>query len=287
MRYKITRISAFLILLLGCLAFLAKPSVFAQTPGNEKRRVKDFGSSLNSKKEKNKSEKTAANDGNASEAEEDVIKVETTLVRTEVLVVDKKGKAILGLKPSDFVITEEGVPQEIGTFSLGDNMDVPKSIVLIIDYSGSQMPFIENSVGAAKVLIDKLNPKDRMAIVNDDVELVVDFTNDKQLLKKKLDSLKDKKSRTLSLSRMKLLIGRSLQFSALMATLNEMFDKDDVRPIVIFQSDGDEAFSITKPEENNTESSYTKLKEKLGIYFTVSDLFNRIEKSRATRADFI
>lgn len=53
-------------------------------------------------------------------------------------------------------------------------INVPRTIVLIIDYSGSQLPFIKNSVAAAKVLVDKLGPKDLMAIVTDDVELLLD-----------------------------------------------------------------------------------------------------------------
>jgi len=35
-------------------------------------------------------------------------------------------------------------------------------------------------------------------------------------------------------------VGRSEQYSALMATLNEMFEQEDLRPIIIFQTDGDE-----------------------------------------------
>jgi hypothetical protein len=36
--------------------------------------------------------------------------------------------------------------------------------------------------------------------------------------------------------------GRSSQFSALMATVREMFTEEDIRPVVIFQTDGDELF---------------------------------------------
>src|SRR6185436_18419802 len=34
--------------------------------------------------------------------------------------------------------------------------------------------------------------------------------------------------------------GRSLQYDALMATLNELSDREEERPIVIFQTDGDQ-----------------------------------------------
>jgi VWFA-related protein len=115
---------------------------------------------------------------------------------------------------------------------------VPRSIVLILDYSGSMLPFIENSVEAAKTLVDRLSPRDRMALVTDDVELLVDFTADKAVLKEKLEGLK-RKATNRSQNAFKR-FGRSRQYSALMATLRELFDGEDVRPIVILQSDGDE-----------------------------------------------
>lgn len=257
----------FSICLIACAAIIAASPIFSQTPDTRERpTIKNFGKSLERKK-KNGSENNqpaAANSG-----DEDVIKVETNLVRSDVLVIDQRGRAISGLKKEDFVVTENDVPQEIGTFSLGDSADVPRSIVLIIDYSGSQLPFIKNSVEAAKVLVDKLNPRDRMAIVTDDVKLLAEFTDDKELLKKKLDSLvKEVKSGE---------IGKSLQYSALMATLNEMFDDEDIRPIIIFQTDGDQAFDILREDgqSNQPKTRYTTT-------FTIADLFGKIEKSRAT-----
>ena len=117
--------------------------------------------------------------------------------------------------------------------------------MLIIDYSGSQFPYIKNSVEAAGVLVDKLGPVDRMAIVTDDVELLVDFTNDKRELKKKLKTLLERSRGNeggfLGIGGTRRQFGKSAQYSALMATLKEAFDDEDQRPIIIFQTDGDEA----------------------------------------------
>jgi VWFA-related protein len=280
MNYK--NIFNLLLVFLLCSSFVLFSNTFiqAQSAPKEKPQLKDFGSSIKSTKNKNNKESDAHNtvkSKKGAQDTDDVIKIETKLVRTDVLVVNQQGKAILGLKATDFIVTENDVPQEIGTFSLGENVDVPKSIVLIMDYSGSQIPFIKNSVEAAKVLVDKLNPKDQMAIVTDDVELLVSFTNDKKILKKKLDDLKEKANIH---SGGKIRTGKSLQFSALFATLNEMFHEEDIRPMIIFQSDGDEIFSVTNP---NSESGYTtRLKSEIGIYFTTEELFSSIEKSRAT-----
>src|SRR5687768_6081296 len=231
--------------LLSVLVLLLPGLVLAQT--REKPNLKDFGSSLkNLKWDPQKNATREISHGSRSD-DEDVIKIETSLVVSEILVIDKQGRPVQGLKQSDFFITEEGAPQQVGHFLLGDNRSLPRSIVLIIDYSGSQLPYIQNSVDAANVLVDQLGPRDQMAIVTDDVELLVDFTNDKRELKKKLNKLLEKSYGhggsffPFGFGGVRKRFGKSAQYSALMATLKEAFDEEDQRPIVIFQTDGDEA----------------------------------------------
>src|SRR5688572_4272088 len=223
-----SRVLLSILLLLPGLAF-------AQT--REKPELKDFGSSLKKLKwdpQKNTTTETST----SSSEDDDVITIETSLVVSEILVLDKQGRPVQGLKQSDFLITEEGAPQQVGHFLLGDNRSLPRSIVLIIDYSGSQLPYIQNSVDAANVLVDKLGPLDRMAIVTDDVELLADFTNDKRELKKNLNKLIEKTRGAdgfLGFGGTSKRYGKSAQYSALMATLKEAFDDEDQRPLIIFQ----------------------------------------------------
>ena len=194
------------------------------------------------------------------------MRVDTDLVVCPVLVVDAQGRIVTGLTREDFIVKEDDKTQEIGSFSLGDSKDVPRSIVLVIDYGGSQVPYIKTSIEAAKTLVDKLNPRDRMAIVTDDVKLLVDFTSDKELLKQQLDGLKTK-----ALSG---LIGLSEQYDALMATLNELFNREDVRPIIIFQTDGDELGSLKGGEPLSLFSLPRK--------FSYQDILTATETSRVT-----
>src|ERR1700704_3126347 len=49
-------------------------------------------------------------------ADDDLIKVTSNLVNLDVIVKDKKGKAITDLKPADFTVFENGVPQKIQFF---------------------------------------------------------------------------------------------------------------------------------------------------------------------------
>lgn len=203
-----------------------------------------------------------------TDTEEDVVRVDTDLVIASVLVLDREGKIVTGLNKDDFVVKEDDALQEVASFSMGDSKNVPRSIVLIIDYSGSQRPYIKTSVDAARMLVDKLNPNDRMAVVTDDVSLLVDFTSDKDLLKSRLDGLKQ--------SALTGTLGASDQYDALMATLLELFDAEDVRPIVIFQTDGDQLEEL----KGGTPQPYNRysLPRKHGL----ADVLVATEKSRAT-----
>lgn len=220
-----------------------------------------FGSSLSlSPNERaRRAEKQAA-------GEDDVVRVDTDLVVAAVLVLDGEGKIVTGLSKEDFMVKEDDGVQEVASVSLGDSKDVPRSIVLIIDYSGSQLPYIQTSIEAAKMLVDKLNPKDRMAVVTDDVNLLVDFTSDKYLLKRRLENLK-----TNALSGA---LGASDQYDALLATMTELFSPEDARPIIIFQTDGDELELLKggSPQPYNAFS----LPRKFGL----EDILTATERSR-------
>lgn len=294
---QITRIS--LILFLALSVVVAAPAQTQQPP--KRKKLKDFGSSL--KRLKWNAEKNAAvqlpPEGVAVD-EDEVIRIETSLVSSELLVLDSRGLPVSGLTAADFSVKEDEVTQTVGHFLTGDNINVARSIVLIIDYSGSQLPYIKNSVKAAKVMVDKLGPKDLMAIVTDDVELHQEFTSDKKKLKNKLDLLYERtrfKSGLFGLLPRQR-VGLSKQYSALMATLNEAFDDEDVRPIIVFQTDGDEAYFLRNPvvrmtipdglkgddlrfAEQYLEFHREQL-EKKETQFSLYDLYRTVEKSRAT-----
>src|SRR5215216_6463308 len=140
-----------------------------------------------------------------------------------------------------------------------------------------------------------------MAIVTDDVELLVGFTNDKRDLKEALDSLIGKirgSKGLLGIGKKRQQFGRSAQFSALMATLNEAFDDEDQSPVIVFQTDGDEIEYLRNsvivhevppglpPELRREVQEQTEEKKKLqrGLMteFSLDDVYRAVEKSRAT-----
>jgi VWFA-related protein len=277
---------------------------------SEKPKLKDFGSSLKRLRwdeEKKAAVETKSRSGSPADSSAiEVVKVETSLVSSDLLVLDERGNAVNGLTANDFAVTEDGTPQKVGMFSSGDNVTVPRSIVLIIDYGCSQLPFVNASVAAAKIMVDKLSPNDRMAIVTDDIELLTDFTSNKQKLKEKLDQLRRRTSlrpadRNFVLDRFEnheAPFGRGFQYSALMAVLKEAFSEEDERPIIIFQTDGTEAALLRNPIAGPTVEPglppdlraqreanlkhFTGFKKRNPREFSMDDIYKATERSRAT-----
>lgn len=283
-------------------ALLCAPSL-GQSSDKKKTKQKDFGSSLKRLKwdPVNKEARETYRPANDASSDVDVIRFDTTLVAAGLLVTDRQGRPIRGLTADDFIITEDGVPQQVGHFFLGDNVNRPRSVVLIIDYSRSQFPYIKDSIEAAKVFVDKLGLRDRIAVVTDDVELLVEFTSDKALVKKRLDSLVERNKGSkgfLGIGDKHTHFGRSAQYSALMATLKEAFDSEDERPIIVFQTDGDELEYLRespivpvvpagvapelRAEFQEEVEERKKLQRASVTEFSLDDIFREIEKSRAT-----
>ena len=280
------RRSYFLTLYLYLIPLSVSALTFAEwIAPQEYDRAKSFGWSLRRNAKPPSTLERRNSDRRIELDEEQAVHLLATLVVFDLLVVDRLGRAVSGLKKDDFVLTEDGRRQEVSTFSLGNNNTLPMSLVLIIDYSGSQLPYINASIDAAKELVERLGPDDQMAIVTDDVSLLVDFTTDKNRLKSILESLRDKVA-----SRQ---LGLSCQFSALMATLKEMLNPERHRAVVIFQTDGDEVFRIqgrgeeielpphATPELKRVAKAEGQLRKSIKS-FSLDDMLYEAEKSQVT-----
>lgn len=207
---------------------------------------------------------------NKNQKDDDVIRIDTELAVFEVLVLDEKQRYVSGLTMDDFMVKEDGKKQTLSGFALGDGSTVPRSIILIIDHSGSQQPYLKNSVDAAKILVDKLKPQDRLALVTDDVKVLVEFTSNKSTLKITLEGLLEYGN-----------VGKSQQYTALLATLNDLVKKE-VRPIIIFQTDGDELGALMNGRRKEALKFTPPSKDDLPKDYSIDDLFNAAERSRVT-----
>jgi VWFA-related protein len=110
--------------------------------------------------------------------DDDPIRIDSSIVRLNVGVVDQKGRPILNLDKGNFEIFEDGVRQEITRF---EPTEAPFSVVVMLDMSGSTLGFRQVIKQSAFRFIDALSPKDRVAVVEfyDKINLRNDFTTDR------------------------------------------------------------------------------------------------------------
>jgi Ca-activated chloride channel homolog len=113
------------------------------------------------------------------------LKTETDLTLVNVTVTDPYGRLVTGLEQENFRVFEDGVEQEILTFS---SEDVPVSIGVIFDMSGSMADKIEKSRLAAVQFFRTANPQDEFFLVNfnDRAHLVSNFTTSVDELQNRL-----------------------------------------------------------------------------------------------------
>jgi VWFA-related protein len=99
------------------------------------------------------------------------------LVVLHASVTDKHGKLLTNLKQSAFKVFENGQPQQVKRFR---QEDVPVSLGIIIDDSGSMSNKRSRVEAAALALVRASNPQDEVFIVNfnDEWYLDVPFTDD-------------------------------------------------------------------------------------------------------------
>lgn len=103
-------------------------------------------------------------------------------------VVDDKQRLVTNLKKNDFTVFEDGQPQKITTFG---QADVPVSLGIIIDNSGSMRDKRPAVNQAAINLVKASNPQDEVFIVNFNEEpfLDQDFTNSIPLMQDALERI--------------------------------------------------------------------------------------------------
>jgi VWFA-related protein len=249
------------LIAISCAWVTLSASIVAQTPAGKSPQ---FGFSLKTPPGESKQTNSKSN----LPTPEDTIRIDTSLVVLDVTVTDAGGSNfITGLSKDDFQLVEDNQTQTVATLTLGDDAArLPRSIVLIFDRSDSELPYLESSIDAARTLVNQLKPSDEMAIVTDDIELASGFTKDKKKLKQTLDSLKK-----LTLTGFHT---RSMQFSALLATLRELIDTRTKRPIIILQTDGDEVLRLSasgqqRPSNYDMDTVYSEVEKSRTKIYTV------------------
>ncbi|MGI8787393.1 MAG: VWA domain-containing protein [Pyrinomonadaceae bacterium] len=196
---------------------------------------------------------------NASAQDDEIIKVDTSIVRLNVGVVDGRGRQITSLNKENFTVYEDGVKQNISRFS---PTVAPVSVVMILDMSGSTLGFRENIRQSAFRFVDALAPDDRVAVVEfyDKINLRNDFTTDR---KKIVESITDANGR-----------GKTQLYKALDFALGKLAGEGDRRKAIIVLTDGVDTSVRDNDRETLEKTKETEIPN--AIKPETSDILNRI-----------
>ena len=93
--------------------------------------------------------------------QDEVIRVDTSLVTIPATVLDREGRYITNIKKEDFQVFEDNVEQEISVF---ESIEQPFTILFLFDSSGSMNDYLPNLARAANAFVKQLRPDDRLII---------------------------------------------------------------------------------------------------------------------------
>jgi len=151
---------ALLILASASAVFVAESRAQNTEPqnNNRPRRAEDLSQPSPTPPAKPEDETTLHSD--------EVIRVDTNLTNILFTAADKQKRFVTNLKRDDIRVLEDGVPQEIFTFQ--PNADLPLSLAILIDTSGSEERTLPEEKAAARSFLETVvrANKDEAAIVS-------------------------------------------------------------------------------------------------------------------------
>jgi Ca-activated chloride channel homolog len=198
-----------------------------------------------------------------------VIRTDVRLVVLHATVVDKSGHFVTNLSKEAFTVTENGAKQEIRKFK---REDVPVSMGLIIDNSGSMRDKRARVEAAALALVKDSNPDDEVFIVNFNDEAFLDNPNGK-------DFTSDTKEMQEALTRIDSRGGTAMRDAIRMSIdhLKEKAHKD--KKVLVVVTDGDDNSSLVSLENLIKASQQSEV-----LIYSVG-LLSEEERRNAKRAE--
>ena len=110
-------------------------------------------------------------------------KSDVDVVSVDVAVLDNKGHFIPGIPKGNFRVLEDGVPQQIKSFNLGE---APMTVCMVIEFSNLFQSYWSETwyqtLTASYGFLQTLKPEDYVAVVAYDMrsEILSDFSSDKR-----------------------------------------------------------------------------------------------------------
>jgi Ca-activated chloride channel family protein len=153
------------------LASFASPSSVAQSSSESSQ-----SGDQDKKQDSKTKDDVKKNSAGSSIDQKKGIHIDVPLALVNVTVTDPYNRLVTGLEQDNFRVYEDGVEQEVVTFS---SEDVPISIGVICDFSGSMSNKISKAREAAVQFFKTANPQDEFFLVsfNERAELTNPFTN--------------------------------------------------------------------------------------------------------------
>jgi Ca-activated chloride channel homolog len=189
---------------------------------------------------------------------------EARYVPLNVTVTDKNDHLVTNLPESDFQIFENNVLQPIKVFK---REDVPVSMGLVIDNSGSMRSKRAGVEASALALVKDSNVQDETFVVNfnDEPYLDQDFTSDTAVLQKGLERIDSK--------------GGTAMRDAIRVSVDHLHDKakHDKKVIIVITDGNDNASMVTL-------ESLKKLAQQDGTLIYAIGLLGEEDKSEANKA---
>jgi Ca-activated chloride channel family protein len=161
--------------------------------------------------------------------------LKTFEVRLPVVVKDKKNENVAGLTKDDFIVLEDGVPQEV-TFFSDEKNNPPVYVGVLMDTSPStagKMAFSKEAARTflATVLISRPR-KDKAAFMtfDNEINLLQDFTDQTDKIDRAVESVKKTGSQT-------------ALYDAIYRFCNEKLRTAPGRRVIVVITDGEDTFS--------------------------------------------
>ncbi len=125
---------------------------------------------------------TGAGRQNPDQSTQGRVVIETDVISVPTTVLDNRGRLIKGLQKEDFQLREDGVLQELTSFSMQES---PIRVTLLLDVSGSMVDRIAEVKRAASQFMKYVGPNDLIKVIQFDhvVKPLVDFSGDPARLK--------------------------------------------------------------------------------------------------------
>jgi VWFA-related protein len=200
-----------------------------------------------------------------SSGQDSKIRVDVNLVVLHTTVLDDRGRFADGLKQENFRVLEDKVEQKLSVFK---REDIPVSMGLVIDNSGSMRDKRPRVNQAAITLVEASNPQDEAFVVNfnDDfyLDLDKDFTNSIPELKEALERIDSR--------------GSTALYDAIIGSLDHAKKGSKDKKVLLVVTDGEDNTS-----HNSLEKTIREVQKTDTVIYTIG-LLSEESKKNAKRA---